>query len=111
MPRPPYLTKSSYVRGITCQRLLWLSWHQRLPYDEPPPGSPAAVGTEIVERRLDELAPAAGGSLVQRHQDADGGVEAGDEIDNRNPDAQRLTAFLAVDAHQPAPALKNFAKP
>ncbi|MFY0611318.1 MAG: DUF2779 domain-containing protein [Hyphomicrobiaceae bacterium] len=47
MSREPYLTKSSYVRGITCQRLLWLGWHKRLPYEEPPPGSPAAVGTEI----------------------------------------------------------------
>lgn len=47
MARTPYLTKSSYVRGMACERLLWLSWHQRLPYAEPPPGSPAAVGTEI----------------------------------------------------------------
>ena len=63
MSRPPYLTKSSYVRGITCQRLLWLSWHQRLPYDEPPPGSPAAVGTEIGEKAM-ALFP--GGVLVDQ---------------------------------------------
>ena len=52
MSRQPYLTKSSYVRGIACQRLLWLGWHQRLPFEEPPPGSPAAVGTEIGERAV-----------------------------------------------------------
>ncbi len=46
----PYLTKSSYVRGVTCQRLLWLSWHQRLAYSEPESGSPAAVGIEIGEK-------------------------------------------------------------
>ena len=46
----PYLTKSSYVRGTTCQRLLWLSWHQRLPFQEPAAGSPAAVGIAIGER-------------------------------------------------------------
>ena len=47
MAQKPYLTKSSYVRGITCQRLLWLGWHRRKPYHDPLPGSPAAVGTEI----------------------------------------------------------------
>jgi predicted RecB family nuclease len=43
----PYLTKSSYVRGVECQRMLWRSWHRRLPYEQPAAGSPAAVGTEI----------------------------------------------------------------
>lgn len=47
MAKTPYLTKSSYVRGIACQRLLWLGWHRRLPYEEAAPGSPAAVGIEI----------------------------------------------------------------
>jgi predicted RecB family nuclease len=47
MRSTPYLTKSSFVRGITCQRLLWLGWHQRLPYETPPAGSPAAVGIEV----------------------------------------------------------------
>ena len=45
----PYLTKSSYVRATKCPRLLWLSWHRRLPYEEPQPGSPAAIGIEIGE--------------------------------------------------------------
>lgn len=43
----PYLTKSSYVRGISCLRLLWLGWHRRLPYEQPVVGSPAAVGIKI----------------------------------------------------------------
>lgn len=46
---PPYLTKSSYVRATKCARLLWLSWHHRLPYEDPQPGTPAAVGIEIGE--------------------------------------------------------------
>lgn len=45
--KAPYLTKSSYVRGTECDRLLWLSWHQRQPYEEPAPGSPAATGIDI----------------------------------------------------------------
>ncbi len=47
MSQMPYLTKSSYVRGIACQRLLWLGWHRRQPYGDPQPGSPAAVGIDI----------------------------------------------------------------
>lgn len=47
MSAAPYLTKSSYVRGTECHRLLWLSWHRRKPYEEPEPGSPAAVGIDI----------------------------------------------------------------
>ena len=45
----PYLTKSSYVRATKCDRLLWLSWHRRQPYQDPLPGSPAATGIEIGE--------------------------------------------------------------
>lgn len=45
--RTPYLTKSRYVQGITCEKLLWLGWHERLPYEEPEPGSPAAVGIAV----------------------------------------------------------------
>ena len=48
--RTPYLTKSSYVAGIWCNKLLWLKWHQRLPYVDPPLGSPMAVGTYIGEK-------------------------------------------------------------
>ena len=50
MSQTPYLTKSSYVRGIACARLLWLGWHRRLPYEDPAPGSPAAVGIDIGTR-------------------------------------------------------------
>ncbi len=57
----PYLTKSSYVRATKCARLLWLSWHRRLAYEEPPPGSPAAIGIEIGEH-AQRLFP--GGVLV-----------------------------------------------
>jgi CRISPR/Cas system-associated exonuclease Cas4 (RecB family) len=45
----PYLTKTSYMAGIRCHKLLWLKWHQPLPYVDPPPGSPMAVGTYIGE--------------------------------------------------------------
>ena len=71
MAQQPYLTKSSYVRGITCQRLLWLGWHRRQPYEDPLPGSPAAVGTDI-GNRAHSLFP--GGVLVDeepwQHEDA-----------------------------------------
>ena len=45
----PYLTKSRFKQGITCDRLLWLAWHRKMPYREAEPGSPAAMGTEIGE--------------------------------------------------------------
>jgi len=47
--RELYLTKSSYVAGLQCPKLLWLKWHQRLPYVEAPSGSPQAMGTRIGE--------------------------------------------------------------
>lgn len=62
MAQEPYLTKSSYVRGITCQRLLWLGWHRRQPYNDPLPGSPAAVGIDI-GNKAHHLFP--GGVLVE----------------------------------------------
>jgi predicted RecB family nuclease len=61
MSRAPYLTKSSYVRGTECDRLLWLSWHQRQPYEAPVPGSPAATGIDI-GTKAHQLFP--GGVLV-----------------------------------------------
>lgn len=47
MAKTPYLTKSRYVNGRVCEKWLWLGFHQPLPYEDPEPGSPAAVGTEI----------------------------------------------------------------
>src|SRR5206468_7172686 len=51
------------------------------------------------------LAPIEGG------EDRDAGVEAGEEVDDRNADAHRPAAGLAVrkagDAHQPAHALDD----
>lgn len=47
MRENPYLTKSRYVDGLVCPKLLWLGWHEPTPYEEPEPGSPAAVGIEI----------------------------------------------------------------
>jgi hypothetical protein len=51
--RKYYLTKSSYVSGIRCHKLLWLKWHKSLPYEVPPLGSPMAVGTCIGEKARD----------------------------------------------------------
>ncbi len=71
MSKTPYLTKSSYVRAMTCRRLLWLGWHEPRPYEDPPSGSPAAVGIEIGEK-AHHLFP--GGVLVSEapwaHADA-----------------------------------------
>lgn len=49
MPRKgsPYLTKSRFQAGIYCPKRLWLDWYEPLLYEEAPPGSPQAVGTEI----------------------------------------------------------------
>ncbi|MBU2531434.1 MAG: DUF2779 domain-containing protein [Alphaproteobacteria bacterium] len=92
MPTPspanaqPYLTKSSYVRGITCRRLLWLAWHRRQPYQPPLPGSPAAIGIEIgAEAR--RLFP--------------GGVLVGEDA-WQHDDAVRRTRDLMSDATVPA---------
>ncbi|MGI9408385.1 MAG: DUF2779 domain-containing protein, partial [Hyphomicrobiaceae bacterium] len=43
-------TKSRYLRGLTCEKLLWLGWHEPTPYEEQPPGSPAALGTLVGEQ-------------------------------------------------------------
>jgi hypothetical protein len=56
-----YLTKSNYVAGIQCPKLLWLKWHQKLPYEDAPLGSPQAVGT-LVGLKAHHLFP--GGVLI-----------------------------------------------
>lgn len=56
-----YLTKSSFIAGLSCPKLLWLKWHQKLPYEDAPPGSPQAVGT-IIGAKAHMLFP--GGVLV-----------------------------------------------
>jgi hypothetical protein len=50
MTKTPYLTKSRYINGLQCQKMLWLGWHEPLPYTDPEPGSPQQVGTIIGER-------------------------------------------------------------
>ena len=47
MAKSAYITKSSYVQGLTCEKWLWLGFHDPAPYEPPKPGSPAAVGTEV----------------------------------------------------------------
>lgn len=71
MRAAPYLTKSSFIRGLSCHRMLWLSWHNPPPRQTPEPGSPVAIGTEIGEK-AQLLFP--GGVLVDQppwqHQEA-----------------------------------------
>lgn len=53
MPRAtkkPYLTKSRHTAGIHCPKRLWLNWYEPMPYEDPPPGSVMAVGTEVGEK-------------------------------------------------------------
>ncbi len=53
MPRAtkkPYLTKSRHTAGIHCPKRLWLNWYEPIPYEDPPPGSVLAVGTEVGEK-------------------------------------------------------------
>jgi hypothetical protein len=47
MTKMPYLTKSRYVNGLSCHKMLWLGWHEALPYSEPDHGSPQQVGTVV----------------------------------------------------------------
>jgi hypothetical protein len=61
MTKTPYLTKSRYMNGLACQKMLWLGWHDPLPYTDPEPGSPQEVGT-VVGRCAQLLFP--GGVLV-----------------------------------------------
>lgn len=58
----PYLTKSRYVTGQKCPKWAWQGFHDPLPYADPDPGTPQAVGTVVGEKaRL--LFP--GGVLVE----------------------------------------------
>ncbi len=82
----PYLTKSRYVQGITCRRWLWLGWHERLDYEEPAPGSPAAVGIELGKHA---------------HQLFPGGVEV-TEAPWQHVEAVARTRELMADPNVPA---------
>ena len=58
----PHLTKSRAIAGLQCLRRLWLLVHEPREYEEPPAGSPLAVGAEI-GRHAHRLFP--GGVLVE----------------------------------------------
>lgn len=45
-----HLTKSRYMAGLQCLRRLWLSVHEPLPYEPPPPGSPLDIGQDVGRR-------------------------------------------------------------
>lgn len=45
-----YLTKSRYIAGLQCTRRLWLLVHKPLPYAQPAPGSPMAIGQEVGQK-------------------------------------------------------------
>ena len=59
--KKPYLTKSKFVDGQICPKLLWLSTYEPVPFEPAEAGSIQAVGTEIGSRAR-ELFP--GGVLV-----------------------------------------------
>ena len=81
-----HLTKSRYMTGLQCPRRLWLSVHEPLPYEPPPPGSPLDIGQEI-GRRAHLLFP--------------GGVEV-TEQPWEHAEAVARTADLIADASVPA---------
>jgi hypothetical protein len=60
-------------------------------------------GREEVD--LDQLTLAALAAVLERGEDPDRGVEAGDHVDEGDADLQRLAVGLAGDAHQPAQRL------
>jgi hypothetical protein len=47
MNKPPYLTKSRYMNGLSCHKLLWMGLHEPLPYKDAEQGSPQEVGTRV----------------------------------------------------------------
>ena len=59
----------------------------------------------VVEAGLDPLAAAGARALLQREQDADGGIEAGAHVHDRNADPRR--GAFAVDAHEPGHRLHH----
>jgi predicted RecB family nuclease len=69
--KTPYLTKSRFMGGLDCTKLLWMGFHEPAPYTEPEPGSIQAVGIEV-GLLAHQLFP--GGVLVDKkpweHQEA-----------------------------------------
>ena len=72
------------------------------------------VGRALVDERgqqgreqvdLDQLPLAALAPVLERGEDPDRRVEAGDHVDQGDADLQRLAVGLAGDAHQPAERL------
>ena len=61
----------------------------------------------IVQRHVEILALAGDGPLVQRHQDADRGIEAGAHVDDRRAQPQRAGGGVAVHAHETGHRLQN----
>ena len=81
-----HLTKSRTMAGLQCLRRLWLLVHEPQEYEEPPAGSPLAVGHEI-GRHAHRLFP--GGALVA-------------EAPWRHAEAVARTATLMADPAVPA---------
>jgi len=50
LKRKPYLTKSRYMQGLSCPKMLWLGWHDPVPYTEPEAGSPQQMGITVGEK-------------------------------------------------------------
>jgi hypothetical protein len=61
----------------------------------------------VHERDLDALAAAVAFAGVQGGQDAVGGEEAADHVDERRADLQRAPVGLAGDRHEPAHACSS----
>jgi len=47
MSRKPYLTKSTFVSAIKCEKWLWKNFHNQPETNPPPVGSPANMGSRI----------------------------------------------------------------
>lgn len=82
----PHLTKTRYAAGLQCLRRLWLLVHEPQEHEEPPGGSPLAVGQQI-GRYGRNLFP--GGALVA-------------EEAQQHAQAVAHTAVLMADATVPA---------
>ncbi len=87
MPRTnPHLTKSKYVSGLRCPRMLWFNVHDPAPFSDPEPGSAIDVGIRI-------------GRMA--HQLFPGGVEV-EEAPWEHEQARRVTRALMEDENIPA---------
>ena len=82
----PHLTKSRYIAGLQCLRRLWLRVNEPQPYEEPLPGSPMDIGSEV-GRKAHLLFP--GGALI-------------DEEPWQHAQALARTAALMTDERVPA---------